>query len=437
MNCLRHFAIRSRCRWVVAVLILVPVLLLGCSEAVDGGGLATVYRPTAAAGSPTFTPVPLPLTVGQPTELARPAAPLEQNPLSSNPTPAVTAAGAAAVAPTTLPPVNGSGVRPAQAQLLRPPEIGPQSTFEWRPPPVPVPYALHPDDHYWLMRPIPSDSRNFQLEWYPFGNEPNRAEALPYRIHHGMDFPNEPGTPIFAASSGMVIWAGPLPSGRDGVNYYGNTVVIQHDWQWLGQDVFTLYAHTLELFVEVGETVETGQLIAGVGATGGVSGPHLHLEVRVGSNHYGNVRNPALWLAPYEGWGTLAGRFVDRRGRMISEALITVKAERLDSAINFPLTRLRTYNFSSGVKSDDVWRENFAFADLPAGLYTVELAANGRLFKRTVEIRPGLTNFIVVQADFEFFPTPTPLPTLPPEPTMTPEATPELPPGPEEQSPPA
>ena len=214
--------------------------------------------------------------------------------------------------PTTSP--LGTAIRPADAQLLRPPELPPDAAnADWRPPPLPVPLSIHPDDHYWLIRPIPSGKRNYDLEWYPFGNDVLVPSLYPYRIHHGLDFPNETGTPILAAASGTVIHAGPLPSNQDGFNYYGNTVIVEHDWQWQGQPVYTLYAHALQLFVAVDDRVEQGQLLAGVGESGEVSGPHLHFEVRVGENNYFAVRNPMLWIAPYEGWGTLAGRLVDRR----------------------------------------------------------------------------------------------------------------------------
>jgi murein DD-endopeptidase MepM/ murein hydrolase activator NlpD len=325
---------------------------------------------------------------------------------------------------TPLPALIGSGLRPDQALLLRPPELGPDPPVDWRPPPVAVPHALHPDDHYWLARPIPSDRRNYDLEWYPYGNQPLRPEALPYRVHHGVDFPNDPGTQVFAAGSGTVIWAGPLASRLDGISYYGNTVVIVHDWQWLEESVYTLYAHTLELFVGVGDHVEEGQLLAGVGASGDVSGPHLHLEVRVGSNNYRSTRNPALWLAPYEGWGTLAGRFVDVDGDLIHGALITLLPIRVDVQIDLPRRQQRTYA-PSGVQSDEVWGENFAFGDLPAGKYTVLVTADGATFRRDVEILPGQTNFIVVQADFEFNPTATPqiVPSQTPTITVTADTT--------------
>ncbi|MCI0580191.1 MAG: peptidoglycan DD-metalloendopeptidase family protein [Chloroflexi bacterium] len=352
---------------------------------------AVTPRPATQA---TSTPIG-PSAVAQP-----PLVDLPPDPAVFEPTPT----------PTPPPPPEGAGVRPQEAQLFRPPETGPESPVDWRPPPLPVPHSLHPDDHYWLIRPLPSGSRNYDLEWYPYGIEPTLASALPYRVHHGMDFPNDTGTPIFAASSGTVIWAGPLASNRDGVNYYGNTVIIHHDWQWQGKDVYTLYAHTLELFVEVGDTVEQGQLIAGVGASGEVSGPHLHLEVRVGKNNYNSTSNPALWLAPYEGWGTLAGRFEDERGRPISAALVTVRPENVDA----PTRVQRTYFDTTLTPSDEVWRENFVVGDLPAGRYTVLLSAAGQTFRRTVEISPGQTTYVFIQADFAFFPTATPHPTATP-----------------------
>jgi murein DD-endopeptidase MepM/ murein hydrolase activator NlpD len=264
-----------------------------------------------------------------------------------------------------------------------------------------------------MSRPIPSNRRNYDLEWYPFGNDVLIPELAPYRIHHGIDLPNDQGTPVLATGSGIVIHAGPLPSPNDGVNYYGNTVIVHHDWQWQGQDVYTLYAHTLELFVQVGDYVEQGQLIAGVGSSGEVTNSHLHLEVRVGSNSYGATRNPALWLVPYEGWGTLAGRLVDRRGRKIPGAIVTVIPVNIDVA---PRVQ-RTY--SPVVRSDDVWQENFVVGDLPAGRYTLLLSVNDITYRRDVAVFAGRTTFEIISTQFEYIPTATPLPTETPTATAT------------------
>ncbi len=321
----------------------------------------------------------------------------------------------ATAVPTTIPTPEGRGIRPREAEQKYLPDAGPQPPANWRPPPYDVPLAFHPDDHYWLIRPIPSGSRNFDLEWYPFGNDVLASSLPPYRIHHGIDFPNQSGTPVLAASSGTVIHAGSLPSPRDGVNYYGNTVVIQHDWQWYGQDVFTLYAHTLELFVAEGDYVAQGQLIAGVGSSGEVTGPHLHFEVRVGQNNYNAARNPALWMAPYEGWGTIAGRFTDRRGRMVGSASLQLRPlPLLDEDL---IREQRTYDLT--VASDEAWQENFVFGDVPAGDYELFIDLNDGIhrYRREVTVYPGQTSFIIISDNFDFYPTATPIPTAVPTPT--------------------
>lgn len=408
-----------RTSWLILAFLII-ILSAGCSitpvkiEQSDATRSETIISLPEVNDQPDQTPAP----TLQPTQITSlTSIPVDVVPSEVN-TPEVIQ-----IEETPYFPPSGSGIRPDQAVFYRPPEGGPESPVDWRPPPVKVPHALHPDDHYWLVRPIPSDSRNYELEWYPYGNRPTRPEALPYRVHHGMDFPNEPGTPVFAASSGTVIYAGPLPSNRDGINYYGNTVIIHHDWQWQGQDVYTLYAHTLELFVNVGDYVEQGQLLAGVGATGHVSGPHLHLEVRVGQNNYNSTRNPALWLAPYEGWGTLAGRFTDSRGQLVHGAMVTVIPVDVESSLEVPVRNQRTYA-PDGVNGDDIWQENFVFGDLPAGDYRVVLTTAGEIFRRDVTIKAGMTNFVVFQADFRWAPTYTPIPTLTPPPGHSPTATP-------------
>jgi hypothetical protein len=115
--------------------------------------------------------------------------------------------------PQATPIVVGTGVRPDQVAIYRAPDYGPTPVPELRPPPYPVPLALHPDDHYVLIRPIPSGFRNYDLEWYPYGNDVLAAGQfylLPRSIM-AWTFPNETGTPVLAAGSGtVVIHAGPL-----------------------------------------------------------------------------------------------------------------------------------------------------------------------------------------------------------------------------------
>ena len=90
------------------------------------------------------------------------------------------------------------------------------------------------------------------------------------RPHKGIDIAASVGEPILAPASGVVRRAGHRTGG------YGNTVEIDHGYGYV-----TRFAHTSRIHVRSGERVERGQMIAEVGATGLVSGPHLHYEVEV------------------------------------------------------------------------------------------------------------------------------------------------------------
>jgi hypothetical protein len=89
-------------------------------------------------------------------------------------------------------------------------------------------------------------------------------------IHRGTDFHAPSGTPVLAANDGQVIIAHPM-------FYEGNLVVIDH-----GQQFTTQYMHLSKIEVKVGDRVTKGQRLGLSGATGRVTGPHLHLGARWG-----------------------------------------------------------------------------------------------------------------------------------------------------------
>ena len=95
-------------------------------------------------------------------------------------------------------------------------------------------------------------------------------------FHRGIDIPSAVGTDIYAAQTGKVVVAERHSS-------YGNYIVVDH-----GGGISTLYAHCSKLLVKVGDTVKQGDHIAEMGATGNVTGPHLHFEVRVD----GKIQDP-------------------------------------------------------------------------------------------------------------------------------------------------
>lgn len=102
-------------------------------------------------------------------------------------------------------------------------------------------------------------------------------------IHRGLDYHAAPGTSILASNAGEVVLA-------RGLFYEGNCVIIDH-----GFGFTTIYMHLSEFDVKEGQKVEKGQKIGLSGATGRVTGPHLHMAVR----WQGEYLNPAqLWMLP-------------------------------------------------------------------------------------------------------------------------------------------
>lgn len=91
----------------------------------------------------------------------------------------------------------------------------------------------------------------------------------PRSPHNGVDLPAPAGTPVHAAQRGRVVLA-------ENLFYAGNTVVIDH-----GLGIYTLYAHMESLAVAEGDTVDAGAILGQVGATGRVTGPHLHWGLTV------------------------------------------------------------------------------------------------------------------------------------------------------------
>ena len=100
------------------------------------------------------------------------------------------------------------------------------------------------------------------------------------RMHEGIDIGTASGTPIYAAASGVVSFAGTMGG-------YGNLTLIDH-----GRGIVSASAHQSRIGVAVGQRVAAGQVIGAVGATGNVTGPHLHFETRVG----GAPQNPRNYL---------------------------------------------------------------------------------------------------------------------------------------------
>ncbi|MFJ4678288.1 peptidoglycan DD-metalloendopeptidase family protein [Kitasatospora sp. NPDC088783] len=104
--------------------------------------------------------------------------------------------------------------------------------------------------------------------------------------HTGIDFPVSTGTSLKAIANGTVVSAG-----NGGA--YGNQVVIK-----LADGKYAQYAHLSSISVSAGQSVTAGQQIGLSGATGNVTGPHLHFEIRT-TPDYGSDIDPVAYLAAH------------------------------------------------------------------------------------------------------------------------------------------
>lgn len=101
--------------------------------------------------------------------------------------------------------------------------------------------------------------------------------------HTGWDLRAPMGTPIMAMADGIVAFA-------DVLDIRGDHLVIDH-----GYGVFSGYSHLSETLVEVGDSVQRGQIVALSGSTGRVNGPHLHWEVTVNGQWVDSIQFLTLW----------------------------------------------------------------------------------------------------------------------------------------------
>jgi murein DD-endopeptidase MepM/ murein hydrolase activator NlpD len=115
-----------------------------------------------------------------------------------------------------------------------------------------------------------------------FGFRRNPFGGRNYEFHAGMDIDGERGDSVMAPANGTIIKAG----WQGG---YGNMIEIDH-----GNGLTTRYGHLSKVEIQVGDTVQRGQLIGLVGSTGRSTGPHLHYELRLNDKSI----NPRLLLPP-------------------------------------------------------------------------------------------------------------------------------------------
>jgi murein DD-endopeptidase MepM/ murein hydrolase activator NlpD len=300
------------------------------------------------------------------------------------PAPVVSIPTSAPATPTSIPTVPPPPTSAAPSAPAEPPP----PTFT--PPALPQTSA---DEHYWFRRPVAEGGIVWTDKHYPYGS--TRGSTL--RPHHGVEFNVGYNTPILSVASGTVVFAGADDVelvGPEG-DFYGRVVVLQHDMQWQGQPIYTLYGHLNEVYVRVGQTVAAQDVIAISGATGVADGPHMHFEVRVGENSYAHTRNPLLWLYPFPDRGTIAGRVTFADGSLAQDAPISIR--RLDGGVAPPMST--TTYVGETVNGDERWQENFVLDDVYAGYYEVTVRDGAVKFSQEVWVYAYQTSFVEIVLD--------------------------------------
>jgi murein DD-endopeptidase MepM/ murein hydrolase activator NlpD len=118
-----------------------------------------------------------------------------------------------------------------------------------------------------FLRPVPGDPTSVFGTRRFFNEQPRDP-------HPGLDLRASTGTPVISSGAGRVALAAEL-------YYAGGTVIVDH-----GGGLFTVYAHLSELLVEDGDEVDAGSRIGLSGATGRVTGPHLHWGAKIGNRPF-------------------------------------------------------------------------------------------------------------------------------------------------------
>lgn len=368
--------------WAVLALLSILFFMAGCgAQATEAAVVETaVFTPTIA---PSATlPPPLPTAVmtslgGEATALPAPAAfaPVDPN----------------AVATVQMIPTETAVFTKTPTAN---PTITPTPTATATPIPTFTPPALpqtSSTEHYWLRRPVREGGVVWTNKVYHYASTLGGT----LRAHHGVEFDVDRGTDIIAAASGTVVFAGADTETMLGpqFNFYGNVVVIELDSRYNGQAVYTLYAHLSQPLVSVGQHVDSQELIALSGASGVADGPHMHFEVRLGTNEYNSSYNPLLWLYPFPDYGTVAGRVVWSGGTVAREAAVTMR--RVDGESRY--FAAATYaDIGKGINPDPVLNETFVFDDVPAGYYAVTVETSAGKFTEEFWVFPYQTAFVEI-----------------------------------------
>lgn len=377
-------------RWTIVLTVMIGTL--ACS-----GHYSSRWVETPEMGShPMSTATPPPSSTPQPTPMPT-ASPTATSTSSPTPQPTITFTPSPSPQPTATTTSSHTPTVPTFTPIPSPTLTATPTVSVTAASPLPlvdIPPCPPPpaSPHLWLARPIPPQANDWISTYYPYGS----TAGGEYLIHHGVDLVNREGTPVLAAGSGIVWYAG---DDRERVfgpqpNFYGQLVILKMDKEYHGQPLFTLYGHLSTIVVQEGQRVEVGQKLGEVGATGVALGPHLHFEVRVTDpKGYNATRNPELWLRPHSGRGIIAGQVLDRAGHLIPEVRLV-----LYPADDPKHPRRGGWTYASqGVNPDEEWFENLVLGDVPVGEWSVVAQLSDQRLRQRVTVQEGQISWVCLQ----------------------------------------
>ena len=281
----------------------------------------------------------------------------------------------------------------------------------------PTPDPALAETHFWLAKPVPGGDRFLINQSFPYGYDLNGRLLL----HNGVDSAEPLGTPVLAVGDGTVVVA------QDDMNewfgwrcdWYGHLVVIELDQTLGGQPLYALYGHVLNFTVEAGQRVRAGEQVAEVGFGGAATAPHLHFELRVGTNSFDTTLNPMLWIDPGPTRGVIAGRLLDAEGRPWHGVGLSLIGQSEDASSG------NTWSYLDDplhyINSDLAYAENFVFADVKPGEYEVYTEIQGVVYRVPVQVVAGEISSVEIVTEPYKTPTATPVATETAVATSTPE----------------
>jgi murein DD-endopeptidase MepM/ murein hydrolase activator NlpD len=321
--------------------------------------------------------------------------------LAKSPTPTATDTPTSTATPSPSPTITSTPTRPPTPTATTPTltaanGVTPTRTVAATRAPQPI------VQHFLFGRPVsPNALSTTPALFYLYGTTGQGN----YDVHHGEEFVNPLGTPLYAVGDGTVVAAGSDAQPVCGDDYktvcgaslspdtngfYGKLIVIRLWQEYKSQSVFVLYGHVNSISVQVGDDLKAGDQVGTVGSEGVALGPHLHFETRLGSNDYAHTRNSILWMTPLPGRGALAGRYMDPKGNLVRGA--NVNLYRADTDTFLYTTESYSRDRWPAVNSDDDLGENFAMPDLSPGDYIVRIS--GQPYASRATIKPGSLTFV-------------------------------------------